>query len=390
MPRKLKQVSPGKGHSPYAPKARHGLPSSGDPIEGGKGQTPNAQKGQVLLALPPSQVSSEDGRSKRAKKARQCLPSSDDGGKGLARRAKKGQLMSALPPSLEETIAQILYWHRQRCFAMETRKRLDLALGAFLRTQLGWSLAIPEKERKRIAGEAQAILDDPAGSEFEQIVGASHLARQPFADIEKQAVDRMEDLSVTLPAWTAFGHDVRGFGLVSLAVIVGEAGDLANYPTVSKLWKRMGLAVMDGVRQGGLAKGASKDDWISHGYSPKRRSHMWNIGDALIKAQVRKVKDDDGEDTGERTAIGLYGEIYLVRKAYEFERDPDMQPIKAHRRAQRYMEKRLLKHLWQTWRRARMPVETVSRVPAATLSGASRALGHTPCASLSSVAERTY
>lgn len=326
MPRKLKQVSPGKGLMDTI-DPRTVVPAPGDSVEGGKGQACFAKIGRHRHALPPSQVSSEDGRS----------PRSGDGGKGLARRAKKGQLMSALPPSLEETIAQILYWHRQRCFAMETRKRLDLALGAFLRTQLGWSLAIPEKERKRIADEAQAILDDPAGSEWEQIIAASALARAPFAGIEKKAVSNMEALAETIPAWNDFGQHVRGFGPASLAVIVAEAGNLANYSTVSKLWKRMGLAVMDGVRQGGLAKGAGKDAWIEHGYSPKRRSRMWNIGDALIKG------NRDGE----------YRATYLKRKEYELARDPEMKPIKAHRRAQRYMEKRLLKRLWQAWRNER-------------------------------------
>ena len=32
----------------------------------------------------------------------------------------------------------------------------------------------------------------------------------------------------------------KGFGLPSLAVVVGEAGDLANYPNPGKLWARFG------------------------------------------------------------------------------------------------------------------------------------------------------
>jgi hypothetical protein len=62
---------------------------------------------------------------------------------------------------------------------------------------------------------------------------------------------------------------------------------------------------------------------------------MWNIGDALIK--------------GNRA--GKYRTFYLRRKEYELQRDPEMKPIKAHRRAQRYMEKRLLRDLWRAWRR---------------------------------------
>lgn len=232
-------------------------------------------------------------------------------------------------------LEQIRAWHRQRCFAMEQRKRIDLALGSFLRMMLGWSPNLPEKERKSIADQAADIVASGEG-EWAQVVAASALARKPFEDIEKRAVKEMEKLAKTLPVWSQFGEEIRGFGSVSLAVILAEAGDLSGYSTHSKLWKRMGLAVMDGVRQGGLTKGAGKEAWIEHGYNPQRRSRMWNIGDALIK--------------GNRE--GKYRTAYLERKAYELARDPEMRPMQAHRRAQRYMEKRLLRDLWKAWRRA--------------------------------------
>ena len=77
----------------------------------------------------------------------------------------------------------------------------------------------------------------------------------------------------------------------------------------------------------------------AHGYSPRRRSVMWNIGDPMIKCSIREGK-----------AISPYGQIYLDRKAYEVARNPEIKPIHAHRRAQRYMEKRLLKDLWKEWK----------------------------------------
>lgn len=248
-------------------------------------------------------------------------------------------------PDIGETIDRIRYWHRQRCFAMEQRKRIDLSLGSFLRMMLGWSLALPDPDRKRIASEAAEIVDNASHPEWATIVAASAAVRKPFDDIEAVALKEMSALAKQLPAWQTFGVDVRGFGVASLAVIVGEAGDLANYSSVAKLWKRMGLAVINGVRQGAPGKGASADEWIAHGYSPVRRSRMWNIGDALIK--------------GNRD--GAYRTAYLARKEYEIARDPEMRPIVAHRRAQRYMEKRLLKHLWQAWRRTTVPASVMTR-----------------------------
>ena len=249
---------------------------------------------------------------------------------------------------MQHEIDQVRYWHRQRCFAMEQRKRIDLALGSFLRMMLGWSLNLPDAERKKIAQQAADIIESGEG-EWAAVCAASGAARKPFEEIEKNALKQMEKLARGFPVWPIYCENVRGFGAASLAVIVAEAGDLANYPDVSKLWKRMGLAVMDGTRQGGLAKGAGAEAWIEHGYNPMRRSRMWNIGDAIIK--------------GNRD--GYYRTLYLERKAFELAREPEMKPIKAHRRAQRYMEKRLLKHLWQAWRAVEvMSEKTHLEVPA--------------------------
>jgi len=269
-----------------------------------------------------------------------------------------------------EIIDSIRDWHRKRCFAMENRKRADLSLGSSLRSWLGWRKDLPDEDRKRIATQADQLIDcgeklakgkphDLSDTEEFQNYGPIILvainARKLTDDFEKIAHKEMERLAKLLPVWSSFGESIRGFGAVSLAVIVGEAGDLNHYSSHSKLWKRMGLAVMDGVRQGGLKKTSGKDLWIEHGYSPIRRSRMWNIGDTLMK----------GNQTGP------YRTAYLARKDYERERAvangltvaPAAKiPAKTrelfisdgqiHLRSQRYMEKRLLKHLWQAWRRA--------------------------------------
>jgi hypothetical protein len=257
----------------------------------------------------------------------------------------------AVPTVSGDTINAIISQYRERRFGMEQRKRSDLAVGAFLRMALGWRKDMPEKERKVIATEAARIAKSPEGTKWEAIVASQIASRGPFEALEKAALKELVKLAESLPVWESFGKDIRGFGAASLAAIVAEAGDLNNYSSVPKLWKRMGLAVMGDFRQGGLPKGAGADAWIAHGYNKMRRSAMWNIGDTMCKGQIRKVKDEAGEDTGERTSLGYYGQVYLDRKAYELAREPDMQPMQAHRRAQRYMEKRLLKHLWQAWRR---------------------------------------
>ena len=245
-----------------------------------------------------------------------------------------------------QTILAIRANHRERMFAMEQRKRANLALGAYLRTQLGWRLDLPEKERKAIANRALALIkageqfqkhgevcEDDDFEQFMQVIVGSILSRAPFDEIEKRTVKDMADLAKQLPVWVNYGQYIRGFGAVSLACIVGEAGSLGDYDSHSKLWKRMGLAVMNGVRQGCLKKGSKAEEWIEHGYSAKRRSQMFVIGDVLIKTN----RD------------GVYRQAYDTRKAYEIERCPDMTKMQAHRRAQRYMEKKLLRDLWKNW-----------------------------------------
>lgn len=284
--------------------------------------------------------------------------------------------MSTANPDL---IAKLRYYHRQRVYAMEQRKRADLSLGWFLKTQLGWSKELPAAERKAIADRGAEIVSigekvlkqlaksetkrkpvegetDADYLEWAPIILASVQARTPFDNIEATAEKAMAKLASDLRVFS-WALPIRGFGPVSLAIIVAEAGDLANYANPGKLWKRMGLApIMKGDqtlagatwRKGGL----TKDDWTQAGYSMARRSRMWNIGDALIKG--------NGD--------GYYRTLYLARKDVERakaeaagltvapsasipKKDAAMYMSAGHihRRAQRYMEKRLLRDLWNVW-----------------------------------------
>lgn len=138
----------------------------------------------------------------------------------------------------------------------------------------------------------------------------------------------MRRLATQLPAQT-FLAAVPGFGPIGFAQIISEAGDLARYANPGKLWKRMGLAVINGKSQ---RKCANAEGALEQGYAPRRRSLMYVIGDSLIKK------------------ASPFRELYLARKAYEHARAPAMSKMHAHRRAQRYMEKRLLRDLWRAWR----------------------------------------
>jgi hypothetical protein len=159
------------------------------------------------------------------------------------------------------------------------------------------------------------------------------MAREPLEAQRKAYEKVLEKIAKQLPIY-AYTEQIKGYGALALAKTVGECGDLSAYPTVSGVWKRAGLAVIDGQRQRRVAG----EEALRHGYSPVRRSVFWNIADPLLKAQG---KDDNA---------GPYRRIYDTRKAFELGK-PDMKPALAHNRAMRYMTKELLKHLTVEWKR---------------------------------------
>lgn len=236
--------------------------------------------------------------------------------------------------STAETVAELKALHRKRIYFQKQRLRVYAALGAEIRTALGWSKDLDDKARKKIADDAAEIIEDGGmDTPFEAMILVTLGAVEPIEAAERDCEKQCRKLAKQLPVWQ-WVQAVKGFGDGNLAIIVGEAGNLSNYPDKSKLWKRMGLAVIDGRRQGNPGTGATAEDWIRHGYNKARRSTAFVLGDCIIK----------------NNRDGAYRAAYLGRKAFEVSRDPDIKPIAAHRRAQRYMEKRLLRDLWRAWR----------------------------------------
>lgn len=149
---------------------------------------------------------------------------------------------------------------------------------------------------------------------------------------ERAKIEReLQKLSKSLPIW-AWVANQKGFGSLNLAAIVGEAGDVGSYRNPSCLWKRMGMAVIGGIRQ---RKMSNAEDALAHGYNPSRRAVAYLLGDCLIKG--------NGE--------GRYRTLYLARKEIEAARDEVKTKAHAHNRAARYMTKRVLRDLWGEWRR---------------------------------------
>lgn len=266
-----------------------------------------------------------------------------------------------------DLVARIRETHRQRVFLIKQRIRCSNALGAYIRTCLGWSPTMEQADKDALKKQAETIVTainkalnknlpyTGEGSQFVELIAMDRAAQATYLDAEETIVKRLEDLAQQLPVWSSWAEGVHGFGAKGLATIIGEAGNLSEYPKKGHLWKRMGVGIIDGVRQGGLPSGAPAEDWKEHGYNRERRARLFGfIGTPLIKA------------TG-----GPYREYYLDRKAFykakaEAEgkqvvpgakipakrKDEFMSDMHVHRRAQRKMEKRLLRDLLAAWKRA--------------------------------------
>lgn len=273
-----------------------------------------------------------------------------------------------------EHIELIQDWHRKRRAAMDMRKRIDLALGANLRLWLGWRRDLPTEESDRIKQLAADLIDcgeklakskkhELAESEeylsFGAFIRMTIDARKPTDEFEAIATKKLEQLALELPAWSAFGKGIKGFGPVSLASIIGETGDLSGYETHSKLWRRMGMApfAKDGVTRSGqqwkMKGGLAAEDWTAFGYNGRRRSIMFVIEDVLIKNtdHYYRVYIERKEALCRRALIE--GKLVVpAAKIPKGSADGFISQGQVAAQAKHYMGKRLLRDLWQAWRRA--------------------------------------
>jgi hypothetical protein len=188
-----------------------------------------------------------------------------------------------------------------------------------------------------------------------QEMSQTYLPLIPFLDSLKllktarlQEERKLKKHAEALPVWKYFGHPILGFGSLSLGAIIGEAGDLQIYSNPAKLWKRMGLALIGNERQ---RKCVDKEKAEQHGYSPRRRSVMFVIGDNLVKQKsaYRTVYDERKVRELEKAAeegltVAPAAKIPKGKHA-EYRSEGHI-----HFRAKRYMEKRLLRDLWRAWR----------------------------------------
>ena len=224
-------------------------------------------------------------------------------------------------------VAQIVELWRLRQDMVRAQAKLTLQIKAICRR----FTAGDRREADRLYASMHNGREHPAAEAAHAACAPLLLARQPL-EASRQALEKeLARMARGLPIAHVV-DEIRGVNLSTLAAIVGECGDLSAYRDHSALWKRCGLAVIGGERQ---RRKADADAALEHGYSPSRRSVMWNVGEALFKAQ------------GKGDAAGPYRRIYDARKEHELARCATAGH--AHAAACRYMTKRLIRDLYRAW-----------------------------------------
>ena len=256
---------------------------------------------------------------------------------------------------LDRLCGELMALQRDRCFAINQQIRSNNATLAYIRTRLGFSTFDAEERRASLVRRARTIkaqveaaltgergkngevpaLDPSLPAGIVNVVRRNIEVQAGWTEMRAETEAQMERLAADLPV-VGFVAATPGLSLKGLAVIVGEAGNLANYPTVGHLWKRLGLAVIDGRRQGGLPPGLSREqrveEWQRRGYNPRRRAQVYAfIDDIFFRCQ----------------RPGSKYRTYYERKKAEYVAREKSYPDRSARRA---MAKMLIRDLWRAWR----------------------------------------
>lgn len=235
---------------------------------------------------------------------------------------------------------------RQRSVLLKSRIMQANRIQAVVAGTIGYNTGMPENERKAVFKRAQKIIDDVVaggGSDtpFRDIIKATDVGLRAFEFEENKVAAQMDDLAEQLPvaAWVKEPQQ-RGFGIPSLAAIIGECGDLRNYPNPAKLWKRMASAPFES--DGKVAMGSTwrmakegkldSEQWQKFGYSPRRRSIAYIWGENLMKLNksIYRARYDQGRATFKLN-------------------HPDYPDCRLHRHGMLLAAKLLMKMLWVEW-----------------------------------------
>lgn len=255
-------------------------------------------------------------------------------------------------PALAALVAEIKEMQRRRKLAITAQSRADRAIESHIATVLfQYHSGKTEKERKaefKEAGEIRRAVErgKPAKGDvaLHRMIVISGRSRALWDDERALAEGEMRKAAARLPV-ASWAETVPGFGLLNLAILVGETGlPLERFATVSRLWKRLMVAVIRGQRQQKIA--GNKPLAVEHGYRPPRHAEVFVVGSvSVFLAQrpgmpYREVYDRRRMHTAPRVAATAHLPKGHLDKWGKLRCDMD---------ARRVMTKALIRDLWIEW-----------------------------------------
>lgn len=219
-------------------------------------------------------------------------------------RATPAASPNAAMPGLAAICAELQALQRRRVVLLKSRIMIENRLQALVAGTIGYSSSMEEKARRKVFAEASrliklAVSGKPATESMDAVIRAHHVGigslEHESGLVEKAMLKLAEQLPVA--AWVR-QPEQRGFGLLSLATVIGETGDLSLYSGPCKVWRRLGCAPwsFDGKTLMGATWRSGKDgklpaeEWETFGYSPRRRSIAYLIGENLVKMNFLRGK----------------------------------------------------------------------------------------------------
>jgi hypothetical protein len=213
--------------------------------------------------------------------------------------------------------------------------------------EIGYHSGMPEKEREQKFKEARDIIEKASDGKdvgnYTGVINMTLIGINAFNGFRADVEEKMIDLVKTLPIHKWIEDKAqRGIASQMLATIIGEAGDLGNYSNPGKLWRRFGCApwtfdkqtLMGATWKSGREGKLPAEEWEKFGYSPRRRSIAFLIGDLIVKQN----KD-------------IYRKRYDDAKAAAKKAHTDWPDNRCHRHAMLLATKLFLKNLWIEWSR---------------------------------------
>lgn len=266
-----------------------------------------------------------------------------------------------------ETIMAIAEHNRERNTLIRSRNRIQSTLLSHVGSALGYSPTLPDAERAAKIREATAMIKGIVSSKLDSKQANS--MRMFVEDMWRSVASLNMCIAVRTKAMTKMAETLpvadwiqepeqNGAGLLTLAQIIGECGDLSNYPSPAHLWSRMGAApyCSCGVMQMGstwrrAGKGSPKlsaDEWTEYGQCKRRATLTHIIGENLMKQNFIRSKTKTGKA---RKKAGPYrarfDEAKKASKKSIFH--ADWSDCRHNNHAILLAGKRFLLELWKQW-----------------------------------------